>query len=180
MSATIVGVARSARHRFSKDPVDVITLVEGVGVEGDAHAGTTVKHRSRVAKNPNQPNLRQVHLIHSELLDDLNRRGFPIVAGALGENVTTQGIDLLSLPAGTKLHLGPAAIVELTGLRNPCVQIENFHEGLLPAVIDRDGHGHVVRKAGVMSVVRRGGAVRPGDAVLIELPPEPHRPLEVV
>lgn len=180
MSATIVAVARSARHRFSKDPVDSIRLIEGLGVEGDAHAGTTVKHRSRVAKNPNQPNLRQVHLIHAELLDDLNRRGFPIVAGMLGENVTTQGIDLLSLPTGTTLHLGPDALVELTGLRNPCVQIENFHEGLLPAVLDRDGHGHVVRKAGVMSIVRRGGLIRPGDAVIIELPPEPHHPLEVV
>ena len=180
MSATITGVARSARHRFSKDPLEAITLVEGLGVEGDAHAGTTVKHRSRVAQNPNQPNLRQVHLLQSELLDDLNRRGFPIQAGALGENITTLGIDLLALPVGTRLHLGASAIVELTGLRNPCVQIENFHEGLLQAVIDRDARGHVVRKAGVMSVVRRGGVVQPGDAVLIELPPEPHRSLEVV
>lgn len=180
MSGTIVAVARSARHRFSKEPDQAITLLEGLGVEGDAHAGTTVKHRSRVAKNPNQPNLRQVHLIQSELLDDLNRRGFPIVAGTLGENVTTAGIDLLSLPTGTRLHLGDAAIVEVTGLRNPCVQIENFHEGLLEAVLDRDANGRVVRKTGVMSIVRRGGVIRPGDAVLIELPPEPHRSLEVV
>ena len=180
MSATIVGVARSARHRFSKDPTDAITLVEGLGVEGDAHAGTTVKHRSRVAKNPNQPNLRQVHLLHSELLDDLNRRGFPIVAGALGENVTTQGIDLLSLPVGTKLHLGDAAIVELTGLRNPCVQIENFHEGLLAAVLERDAQGRVHRKAGVMAIVLAGGDVTPGDTVRVVLPAEPHLPLEVV
>jgi MOSC domain-containing protein YiiM len=180
MSATIVAVARGARHTFSKSVEPVITLVEGLGVQGDAHAGVTVKHRSRAAKDPNLPNLRQVHLLQSELLDELNRHGFPIVAGALGENVTTSGIDLLALPVGTRLHLGPDAIVEVTGLRNPCVQIENFHEGLLSAVIERDANQHVVRKTGVMSIVRRGGDVRPGDALLIELPPEPHRPLPVV
>jgi MOSC domain-containing protein YiiM len=180
MSATIVAVARGARHTFSKGVEPSITLIEGLGVEGDAHAGVTVKHRSRASKDPNQPNLRQVHLLQSELLDELQRKGFPIVAGAMGENVTTSGIDLLALPTGTRLHLGPDAIVEVTGLRNPCVQIENFHEGLLAAVIDRDASQRVVRKTGVMSVVRRGGEVRPGDAVLLELPPEPHVPLTVV
>jgi MOSC domain-containing protein YiiM len=180
MTGTVVAVARSASHSFSKTCETSLQLVEGHGVEGDAHAGVTVKHRSRVARNPAQPNLRQVHLIQSEVLETLRSAGFPIAAGALGENVTTSGIDLLGLPAGSLLHIGEAAVVRLTGLRNPCSQIEDFHEGLLAAVIDRDAEGHVVRKTGVMSVVVCGGRVQPGDNVRVELPPRPHVPLEVV
>ena len=180
MTGTIIAVARSPRHGFSKISSDVVRLVEGLGVEGDAHAGVTVKHRSRVARNPGQPNLRQVHLLQAEVLDDLNARGFPIAPGALGENLTTAGIDLLGLPAGTRLRLGADAVVLLTGLRNPCSQIEDFHEGLLSAVTPRDLDGRVRRRTGVMSIVLHGGEVRPGDAVSVELPPEPHVPLDVV
>jgi len=180
MDGTVVAVAFGPRHTFSKTVVDEVTLVEGLGVQGDAHSGATVKHRSRVARNPSQPNLRQVHLLHGELLDELNASGFPIVPGALGENVTTSGINLLDLPAGTRLHLGEHAVVRITGLRNPCSQIEDFHEGLLAAVVGRDRDGHVRRKTGVMAVVVVGGTVRTGDRVRIELPPAPHEPLEVV
>lgn len=176
----VVAVARDATHRFSKATSPTIHLIEGLGVEGDAHAGVTVKHRSRVAKNPAQPNLRQVHLIPQELLDDLRSHGFPIEPGMLGENVTTTGIDLRSLPVGTVLRLGASATVQVTGLRNPCVQIENFHEGLLSAVLERDAAGHLQRKAGVMSIVLTSGDVAPGDSISVELPPVPHQPLEVV
>lgn len=178
--ARVIAVARDGGHRFSKTLVDTVHLLQGLGVEGDAHAGVTVKHRSRVAKNPTQPNLRQVHLIPQELLAELQSRGFAIEPGMLGENITTSGIDLRALPVGTRLRLGATAVVELTGLRNPCVQIENFHEGLLSAVIARDARGHVERKAGVMSIVLVGGHVAAGDPIGIELPPEPHQALEVV
>ena len=180
MTGEIVGVARKLRHTFSKSAEQSLRLVEGLGVEGDAHAGVTVKHRSRVARNPTQPNLRQVHLIQNEFLEALRANGFRVAPGSLGENVTTSGIDLLGLPVGSLLHLGESAVVRLTGLRNPCSQIEDFHEGLLAAVIDRNAAGQVVRKTGVMSVVIAGGVVRPGDTVRVELPPEPHVPLEVV
>lgn len=176
----VIAVARDGGHRFSKTVVDTVHLIEGLGVEGDAHAGVTVKHRSRVAKNPHQPNLRQVHLLSQELLQELQSHGFPIEPGMLGENITTTGIDLRALPVGTRLRLGATAIVEVTGLRNPCVQIENFHEGLLKAVLDRDAEGHVERKAGVMSIVLAAGDVIAGDAIGVELPPEPHTALEVV
>lgn len=178
--ARIVAVAKDGGHRFSKTVVDTVHLIEGLGVDGDAHAGVTVKHRSRVAKNPDQPNLRQVHLLSHELLQELQAHGFPIEPGMLGENITTTGIDLRLLPVGTRLRLGGTAVVELTGLRNPCVQIENFHEGLLKAVLERDVQGHLQRKAGVMSIVLAAGDVAAGDAIAIELPPEPHTPLEVV
>lgn len=179
-SARVVAVARDTAHRFSKATLGTIHLVEGRGVEGDAHAGVTVQHRSRVAKNPNQPNLRQVHLIANELLDELQSRGFPIVPGMLGENITTSGIDLIALPVGARLRIGASAVVEVTGLRNPCVQIENFHEGLLAAVLERDAQGHVHRKSGVMSIVITSGDVAPGDPIVVDLPPAPHRALEVV
>ena len=180
VTGEIVAVARKLEHTFSKTTEQSLRLIEGLGVEGDAHAGVTVKHRSRVARNPMQPNLRQVHLIQSELLEALRSSGFQVAPGSLGENVTTSGIDLLGLPAGSLLHLGESAVVRLTGLRNPCSQIEDFHEGLLAAVIARDAVGHVVRKTGVMSVVVTGGVVRPGDGVRVELPPEPHVALDVV
>jgi hypothetical protein len=179
-TGTVIAVARSRDHTFSKAPQPSIVLSEGRGVDGDAHRGTTVKHRSRVARNPNEPNLRQVHLMHAELFDELRESGFVVAPGEMGENVTTRGIDLLSLPAGTKLHLGDSAIVEVTGLRNPCVQIDRFQPGLLSAVVERGESGIIRRKTGVMSIVLVGGEVSVGDRIVVELPPEPRRPLEVV
>ncbi len=167
-------------HDFSKAGADVVRLLAGIGVEGDAHAGETVKHRSRVALDPAQPNLRQVHLIHAELFDELAARGFDIRPGDLGENVTTRGIDLLGLPRGALLRLGGDAVVEVTGLRNPCSQIEAFRKGLLEAVLDRGPDGAVIRKAGIMGIVRAGGEVRPGDGIAVTLPPLPHARLERV
>jgi len=180
MNATVKAVSLSSNHSFSKPNRDSIRLLAGLGIEGDAHLGTTVKHRSRVAKDPTQPNLRQVHLIHSELFDELANKGFAVAAGELGENVTTQGIDLLSLPAGTRLHLGEKSVIEVTGLRNPCVQIDRFQKGLMKAVLGKDEQGNVIRKSGIMAIVLEGGEVRPGDVIRVELPSEPHRPLEVV
>ncbi len=178
--ARVVAVARSAEHSFGKPARDSIRLVAGEGVEGDAHRGATVKHRSRVRRDPRQPNLRQVHLLHAELHDELNAAGFSVAAGELGENVTTRGFDLLALPAGTRLRLGEAAVVEVTGLRNPCVQLDRVQPGLMAATLDRGEDGELIRKAGVMAVVLAGGDVRPDDAIGVELPPEPHRPLAPV
>lgn len=175
MTATVLAVARSKRHRFSKQGEASITLIEGLGVEGDAHAGVTVKHRSRVARNPAAPNLRQVHLIHAELFDELAALGFAIRPGDMGENVTTAGIDLLALPVGTILRLGAAAEIAVTGLRNPCAQLDKFAPGLTAATLGRDAQGGLIRKAGVMATVRRGGVVAPGDGIAVELPPPPHR-----
>lgn len=180
MSAVVTAVGLSPAHSFSKPVVDTIRLLAGLGVEGDAHLGVTVKHRSRVKVDPTQPNLRQVHLIQGELHDELAAAGFTVVPGDLGENVTTRGIDLLGLPTGAKLRLGAEAVVEITGLRNPCSQIDGFQQGLLKQVLGRDEAGNLVRKAGVMGVVLAGGTVRPGDPIGIELPPGPHRPLERV
>ncbi|MBC3986852.1 MOSC domain-containing protein [Streptomyces sp. AC536] len=180
MGATVTAVCSDDRHAFSKPVREEITLLAGLGVEGDAHLGVTVQHRSRVARNPTQPNLRQVHLLQSELFSDLAAAGFTVRPGDLGENVTTSGVDLLGLPVGTLLRLGATAVVEVTGLRNPCRQIDGFSDGLLERVVGRDADGRVVRKAGVMSIVREGGAVRPGDAIRVELPVGPHRPLERV
>ncbi|REE85319.1 MOSC domain-containing protein YiiM [Paenibacillus taihuensis] len=177
---TVVSVSRSTAHTFSKQPVDVIKLLAGLGVEGDAHMGKTVKHRSRVAQDPSQPNLRQIHLIHSELFDEVGKAGFRVEPGQMGENMTTRGIQLLGLPTGTKLYIGESAVVELTGLRNPCAQIDHFQSGLLQAVLDRDENGNLIRKAGVMGIVLAEGDVAPGDAIRMELPPEPFRPLERV
>jgi len=173
----VVSVHLSPTHTMGKRPVDSITLVRGHGVEGDAHAGATVKHRSRVERDPTQPNLRQVHLIHAELHDELSAAGFHISHGAMGENVTTRGVDLLALPTGTRLRLGDHAVVEITGLRNPCGQLEGVQPGLQSAVLDHDADGSLVRKAGVMAVVVSTGELRHGDAVTIELPAPPHQPL---
>jgi MOSC domain-containing protein YiiM len=148
-----------------------------LGVAGDAHMGETVKHRSRVRRDPAQPNLRQVHLIHAELFCELRAKGFAVEPGELGENITTSGIDLLALPTGARLHLGPSAVVEITGLRNPCIQIDNFQKGLMAATLDKDADGNLVRKAGIMGIVIAEGDVRPGDAIRVELPAMPHRPL---
>ncbi|MFI6060734.1 MOSC domain-containing protein [Streptomyces sp. NPDC051286] len=180
MSGTVTAVSRSEVYSFTKPNRQSLTLLTGLGVEGDVHAGATVKHRSRVAQDPTQPNLRQVHLIHEELFDELRAEGFEVAPGDLGENVTTRGVDLLALPVGTLLHLGDEAVVEVTGLRNPCLQIETFQAGLLKQVVGRDEAGNIVRKAGIMSIVRTGGVVRPGDPLTVELPAEPHRPLERV
>jgi MOSC domain-containing protein YiiM len=176
----VVAVCASPVHGFSKQARPAVRLVEGLGVDGDAHAGTTVQHLSRVRRNPTQPNLRQVHLVHTELFDEVAEDGHLIRPGELGENVTTTGVDLLGLPAGTVLRLGDVAEVEITGLRNPCYQIDDFQDGLLELMLDRDADGNVVRKAGVMAVVRTGGEVRPGDAVTVVLPPAPHRALAPV
>ena len=180
MNAIVTAVSRSSSHSFSKPNRDSIHLLAGLGVEGDAHLGQTVKHRSRVAKDPTQPNLRQVHLIHAELFDELAERGFAVTAGDMGENVTTRGIDLLSLPTGARLLLGESAIIEVTGLRNPCVQIDRFQKGLMKAVLGKDQQSNVIRKSGIMAIVLEGGEVRPGDAIRVELPAQPHRSLEVV
>lgn len=180
MSGVIVAVSRSATHTFSKPNQNSIRLLAGLGVEGDAHMGETVKHRSRVAVDPTQPNLRQVHLIHAELHDELRAAHFTVTAGQMGENITTRGIDLLGLPTGAKLYLGETAVVEVTGLRNPCVQLDQFQSGLRAAVLDRDAQDNLIRKAGVMAIVLTSGEVKPGDLIRIELPQPPYRPLERV
>lgn len=179
MSGEVVGVHVSGRHEFSKQAADSITLLEGLGVEGDAHCGVTVQHRSRVRFNPAQPNLRQVHLIHGELFDHLADRGFAVRPGDLGENVTTRGLDLLGLPVGARLTIGDA-VVMVTGLRNPCVQIDRFAPGLLKEVVHHDADGRVVRLSGIMAVVARGGVVRPGDGITVDLPPGRHYRLDKV
>lgn len=178
--SVVTAVSRSTTHTMTKTNEPGIRLVAGLGVEGDAHHGTTVKHRSRVARDPNQPNLRQVHLVHSELHDELRRRGFDLAAGQMGENVTTFGVDLLGLPAGSRLRLGADAVVELTGLRNPCAQLDGIADGLMAAVLDRDAKGNLMRKAGVMAIVVTGGEVRPGDVIEVEMPGGAQRALEPV
>jgi MOSC domain-containing protein YiiM len=180
MKGVVTAVSLSPRHSFSKPAQMSIRLLAGLGVDGDAHMGETVKHRSRVRVDPTKPNLRQVHLVHAELHDELRRAGFAVRPGEIGENITTSGIDLLGLPTGTVLRIGAAAVVQVTGLRNPCTQLDGFQQGLTAAVLDRDSEGRVVRKAGVMSVVLEGGEVVPGDPITVELPPEPHLPLAPV
>lgn len=177
MSGRVVAVSRSASHTLTKGNQLAITLLAGLGVAGDAHAGVTVRHRSRVKRDPLQPNLRQVHLIHAELHDELRAKGFDVAPGQMGENITTVGVDLLGLPTGARLRLGAEAVVEITGLRNPCKQLEEIQTGLMKAVLDRDEQGNLIRKAGVMAVVINGGLVRPGDPITVELPAPPHHPL---
>lgn len=176
----VIAVSRDDVHRFSKPVVDEVTLVEGWGIEGDAHAGTTVQHRSRVARDPSQPNLRQVHLLHAEVFDEVAEAGFRVEPGQMGENVTTRGVDLLGLPTGTLLRLGDEACVRVTGLRNPCQQINGFEPGLLREVLGRDEDGALVRKGGVMSVVVTGGVVRTGDRIRVELPTGEQQALQPV
>lgn len=167
----VVAVSLSPAHTMRKENTARITLLEGLGVEGDAHMGVTVKHRSRVARDPTQPNLRQVHLIHAELLDELKEKGFTIEPGEMGENVTTRGIDLLALATGTELYIGENAVVKVTGLRNPCTQLDGFQPGLMKAVLDRDAEDNLIRTAGIMGVVVKGGEIRPGDTIRA-VPPE--------
>ncbi|MDZ4857886.1 MAG: MOSC domain-containing protein [Candidatus Hydrogenedentes bacterium] len=176
----MVSVSLNAAHCISKQNQPSIRLMTGLGVEGDAHCGETVKHRSRVARDPSQPNLRQVHLIHSELHDELRKKGFEILPGQMGENITTRGIDLLALPVGTKLRIGDSAVVEITGLRNPCSQLDGLYDGLMVATVRRAKNGDLIRKAGIMGVVRADGEIRRGDSIRVELPAEPHRPLAPV
>ena len=178
--AEVVAVSRSDVHLFSKPVQNMVDLVAGLGVAGDTHAGVTVQHRSRVAADPTQPNLRQVHFIHAELHDELRELGFDVEPGQLGENVTTRGIDLLGLPRGARLQLGSSAVVEVTGLRNPCRQLDGFRPGLMKAVLGRDEQGRVIRKAGIMGVVLLGGPVRPRDRILVELPGGTHVALDPV
>lgn len=179
--ARVQTVAASCGHGFSKTVRDRIEIIAGIGIAGDAHAGRTVKHRSRVRVDPNQPNLRQVHLIHAELLTELHQRGFAVEPGDLGENILTTGIDLLALPRGSILTIDPSgARLEITGLRNPCAQIDAFQRGLLSAVLDRKADGSLIRKAGVMAIALTGGAIRPGDRITVQLPPLPHLALEPV
>jgi len=180
MGGVVVALSASAGHTMSKLCRPALVLVAGLGVEGDAHAGRLVKHRSRVARDPSQPNLRQVHLIHAELHDELRERGFALAPGQMGENMTTRGIDLLGLPTGARLWLGGAALIEITGLRNPCAQLDGIAPGLMKAVLDRDAQGNLVRKAGVMAIVLAGGEVRTGAAIRVELPAGTHRPLAPV
>jgi MOSC domain-containing protein YiiM len=180
LTRLVVAVSRSDRHTFTKPSRSTIRLLAGLGVEGDAHLGERVQHRSRVARDPSQPNLRQVHLIHAELHDELRSAGFDVLPGQMGENITTRGIDLLALPTGTRLQLGASAVVEITGLRNPCRQLNGFRPGLLSAVLDRDSDGQLIRKAGVMAVVTSDGDVCGGDEIRVFLPPEPHQALRPV
>jgi MOSC domain-containing protein YiiM len=180
LSAEVVCVARKKSHGPNKTPQLSIRLLEGLGVEGDAHAGATVRHRSRRRFNPTLPNLRQVHLLHAELFEELAGQGFAVTPGLMGENVTTRGIDLLALPKGARLRLGKEAVVEVTGLRNPCVQLDRLQEGLTAACLGRGPGAEPVRKAGVMAIVLAGGEVRAGDRIVAELPPGSHQPLKPV
>lgn len=180
MTGQVAAVSRSGSHSFSKPLQMSIRLRAGHGVDGDAHCGEQVKHRSRVRVNPDQPNLRQVHLIPAELLAELQAAGFRVGPGDLGENVTTRGIDLLALPRGTRLRIGRDAVLQVTGLRNPCIQLDRFQDGLMQAVLGRAPDGTLSRKAGIMSIVETGGEIYPGDPIAIEPPAGPQLPLEPV
>jgi MOSC domain-containing protein YiiM len=176
----VASVSSSATHTMRKPARASIRLLPGLGVERDAHAGKTVQHRSRLERTPEAPNLRQVHLLHAELHEELAAAGLAVSPGNMGENVTTRGVDLLALPVGTRIRLGQDAVVELTGLRNPCAQLDGLRPGLMAACLERDATGALVRKAGVMAIVVAAGDVRPGDAIAVELPAGEPRPLEPV
>jgi MOSC domain-containing protein YiiM len=179
-SPVVVTVHVNREHTMGKTSVGCIQLAEGLGVVGDAHFGATVQHRSRLRQDPSQPNLRQVHLVQAELLEELAERDFSVRPGQMGENVTTRGLDLLNLPKNTLLRLGDEALLLLTGLRNPCAQLDGIQPGLMSAVLDRDQDGALVRKAGVMAIVVNPGFVRPGDPIRVQLPPEPQHDLQPV
>ncbi len=178
--ASVLAVARDAGHNFSKPVCDSINVVTGLGVEGDAHYGKLIQHLYRIKKEPNDPNLRQIHLIHRELHEELRAKGFDIAPGDMGENVTTQGIDLLGLPRGTVLKFGEEAAVEITGLRNPCYQLNDFREGLMKACLDKAEDGSVIFKSGIMGIILKDGTIKPGDQIRVELPDGPHTPLDLV
>ena len=179
----VAAVHRSDEHTFSKATCESIELVAGLGVNGDAHQGAKVKHRSRVAANPDQPNLRQIHLVMSELLDEVNSAGHNVVAGQLGESITTTGIDLISLPVGSMLRIGDTALVALTGLRNPCPQIKSVGDGLMKMMFidDQDNpEGPKIGRTGVMGVVIAGGIVAADDGIKIRFPAGPLTRMEKV
>jgi len=176
----IIALSKSEKYTFHKYNCEQIELHKGLGVEGDIHMGKTVKHRSRVAHDPSQPNLRQVHLIHSELLEELKEKGFTVKPGELGENITTAGINLLGLSKGTVLEIGETAKIEITGLRNPCKQLNTFQSGLMKAVIDKDEEGNLIRKSGIMGIVLEGGVVNVNDEIVMRIPAGNHIPLEKV
>jgi MOSC domain-containing protein YiiM len=176
----VVSVSLSSKHTFSKQTAEQITLLAGLGVEGDAHCGVLVKHRYHVRKDPTRPNLCQVHLIHAELFAELASKNIAISPGDMGENITTGGLDLLSLPTGALLKIGESAVVEVTGLRNPCVQMNDLRPGLMQAVIERASGEKPRMKAGIMGIVLAGGIVRPSDNIHVELPPQPWRPMVCV
>jgi MOSC domain-containing protein YiiM len=180
VDGSVVAVSLDSRHRFSKSNVGLIRVIAGFGIEGDSHAGKTIQHLGRMRRDPSQPNLRQVHLIHAELHDELRELGYDVKPGDLGENITTRGIDLLGLPQRTRLRIGPEAVLEVTGLRSPCQQINTFTPGLLKHVIRTDGDGNVVRKTGIMSIVLADGLIHPDDPILVEVPDGPQLPLEPV
>jgi MOSC domain-containing protein YiiM len=177
---TVVSLSKSQQHTFSKSTCQSITLIQGEGVAGDAHRGVFVKHHSRVKANPCAPNLRQVHLIHHELISELQEKGFNVEAASMGENIMTQGIDLLALPRDTKVNIGQHAVIQITGLRNPCKQLDNYQKGLMTAVLDKDDAGNIIRKAGVMGVVLKGGDIYVGDTIKILFPQKPYLALERV
>ena len=178
-TGVVAHLHRSPDYTFRKAAVPAVRLLAGLGIDGDVHAGARVRHRSRVAADPTQPNLRQVHLMHGELIDELRTNGFAVEPGQMGENITTRGLDLLGLPVGAVLRMG-TALVAVTGLRNPCGQLNGLAEGLRAALLDRDAEGRLVRRGGVMGVVVLGGDVHIGDAILVSLPPLPHIALEPV
>ena len=177
---SVISVSKSATHSFSKNVEDAIVLIAGEGVEGDVHRGVTVKHRSRVKADPTQPNLRQVHLIHHELIQELQSQGFDVHPATMGENMTTEGIDLLALPTDTIIRIGAEAVIQITGLRNPCAQLDHYQKGLTAAVLDRDADGKLIRKAGIMGIVLNGGVVKVGDEMTVQLPEPPFKPLQRV
>ena len=178
--ASVVSLSKNQQHEFSKPVHDSIRLLTGLGVEGDAHCGETGKHRSLAKKDPQQPNLRQVHLIHAELLEELKLKGFMIQTGILGENILTSGIDLLSLPSNTILNIGAQASIKITGLRNPCAQLDTIQQGLTKALLSRDEQGALIRKSGVMATVRQGGVIYVDDNITMTYPEEPHQALVCV
>ena len=180
MTGHVIALHRNATHDFSKQTETSLTLLQGLGIEGDAHMGATVKHRSRVATDPNQPNLRQVHLLHAEMIEEISGQGFDLKPGDVGENITTHGIDLINLPRHTRLHIGSSVILSVTGLRNPCAQLDNFQAGLTRAFLGKTGDGKLIRKAGIMAIVLEGGVVHQGDEIRVELPSQPHLVLKHV
>jgi MOSC domain-containing protein YiiM len=180
LKPVIIATSSSPEYTFHKTNQPSIELIEGIGVKGDAHSGSTVKHRSRVRKDPSQPNLRQVHLIHKELFDELLAKGYAVQPGELGENLTTEGLDILNLPKGTLLNFPSGAEIEITGLRNPCFQLDNWQPGLMSAVLDKDEEGNLIRKSGVMAIVLKGGMVSPGDEIQVQFPKPPLLKLEKV
>lgn len=180
MPGTVIALAYDALHRVSKRPTERVRLIAGLGVEGDAHAGLTMQHRSRWVKQRTVANVRQVHLIHAELFDALQHQGFDIVPAQIGENVTTRGINLLGLSTGTRLRLGEEAVIEITGLRNPCAKLDGIASGLMQAVLEKGPGKRLIRKAGVMATVVASGEVRVGDGIRIVHAPAPHCPLNPV